>query len=92
MKQFITHDKRIVTGIELQNALKAVADDWRTSTIKILEQDHYAPHVTREEKEANFTKDMEFADKVESGEFDMSFTLWQRINEKLTGECIALFN
>jgi hypothetical protein len=90
MDKFMIHNKRIVTGAELQKALFEVANDWRESVIKILEQDHYASHVTQAEKEHYFTKGMEFAHKIETGDFPMSFTIWQRINEKLTGECVAL--
>lgn len=88
-RAFRTHTGEIVTGPRLQDALNAVADDWATLGRDIREQDHYASHVSEEKKDEDLRRMLNGADAVRRGEVN-SLTIWQRVNEKLTGECVAL--
>lgn len=86
---FTTHNGERVTGARLQAALNAVADDWARNAHAIRAEDAYADHVTEATKDAILTKGLEFAETIRRGE-TKGFTTWQRINAKLTGECVAL--
>ena len=88
---FKTHNGETISGDRLKQALADVANDWRALAYAIREKDLYASHVTTEQKEQALKKDLQLADEVERGEIN-SFTMWQRVNEKLTGECVALFS
>lgn len=90
MNAFRTHTGEIVTGERLAAALSAVADDWAEMTRAIRREDHYASHVTKARKDEAFAEGLAFAEQIRKGE-TTGFTTWQRINAKLTGECIALF-
>jgi hypothetical protein len=87
--KFITHTNEIVTDERLQNALNKVADFWAENSKAIKDQNLYALHVTEEQKVLDLNKGLEFAEKIRNGYFD-NFTIWQRVNTELTGECIAL--
>jgi hypothetical protein len=87
--QFRTHTGEYVTGERLQAALTQVANDWRDNARAIRAEDAYAPHVTDETKEGNLREGLALADRIEAGEVK-SFTVWQRVNDALTGECVAL--
>jgi len=86
---FKTHTGEIVTGERLTQALNEVANDWANLGRAIREENLYASHVTEEQKEENLMRDLAHAEEVRNGEIK-SFTIWQRVNEKLTGECVAL--
>lgn len=87
--EFKTHTGEVITGERLQKAFDKVADDWANLGLKIRKDDEYAAHVTEEEKDANLTRDLESADNIRAGNIS-DFTIWQRINTELTGECVAL--
>lgn len=89
MKSFKTHNGQVVEGEQLQQVLNDVANDWLAITYGIRGEDHYASHVTEEQKNENFRKGLETAERIRNGK---ETGLWclQRINTKLTGECIAL--
>lgn len=89
MKEFLTHTKEKVSGERLEQALLSVANDWRKLAHAIRKEDAYASHVTEEVKDQSLQKMLAEADRIEHGEIS-TFTIWQRINEKLTGECVAL--
>ena len=57
---------------------------------KAIRAGDYADHVTDEQKDLNLQKSLNLAQKVREGYFD-NFTIWQRINTEITGECVALF-
>lgn len=69
-------------------ACKTVADDWRNLAHAIRKEDAYASHVTNETKEANLQTMLSQADTIEAGTIN-NFTIWQRVNLVLTGECVA---
>lgn len=87
-KPFRTHTGEIVEGERLAAALAIVANDWRELAYAIRRADKYAAHVTEETKDTNLSRDLECADRVQAGEVS-SFTIWQRVNTALTGECVA---
>jgi hypothetical protein len=87
--KFTTHTGEIVTGQRLQDALNIVADKQIEISKGIRKQDLYADHVTEETKDLNLQRGIELAEKIRNGVFD-NFTIWQRINTELTGECVAL--
>lgn len=89
MTTFRTHTGEIVTGQRLHDALNAVADDWATLGRAIRKEDRYADHVSEETKDAALAEMLARADAIRHGDLG-SFTIWQRVNTKLTGECVAL--
>lgn len=89
---FRTHTGRIVSGNELEVALVEVANDYRELALAIRKENSYASHVTEEQKEENMARMFAMADDIERGEGLNNFTIWQRINTKITGECVAFLN
>lgn len=85
---FRTHDGRVVAGPELEAALKKVAQDWRDLAHAIRKADRYASHVTEAKKDRNRDDMLARADEIEAGDA-ASFTIWQRVNTVLTGDCVA---
>ena len=88
--QFKTSDGRIVEGDELQQALEAVANDWHDMAIAIYKEDKYASHVTESKKIELLNKGLDFAESIRQGNECHGFTIWQRVNTYLTGDCVAL--
>lgn len=88
MNNFRTHTGEIVSGDRLAQACAKVADDWSEMAHAIRDKDEYAAHVTQEVKDRNFDRDMETAARIRAGDVS-SFTIWQRVNTVLTGECVA---
>lgn len=86
---FRTHTGEIVAGERLQAALTKVADDWRNLARAIRREDRYASHVTDATKEQAMLYMLARADEIEAGDV-RSFTIWQRVDTELTGECVAL--
>jgi retron-type reverse transcriptase len=89
--EFITHTGEVVTGEVLQKALNKVANDWERIGRNIRKEDKYAPHVTEDKKEANLIRFIETAESIREGNV-CSFTIWQRVNQAITGECVALLS
>ena len=89
MQEFRTHTGEMVQGERLQEALHAVADDWESLGYTIRQKNAYASHVREATKINNLERFLSEADRIRQGEIQ-SFTIWQRVNEKLTGECVAL--
>lgn len=87
--QFRTHTGEVIEGERLQAAIEKVADWYRDNSIAIRAEDCYADHVTEERKEEILEKGLAFAERVRAGEIT-GFSVWQRINTELTGECVAL--
>lgn len=88
--EFITHKNEIITGERLNNALNNVADFWAENSKKI-RFGNYANHVTEIQKDFILTEGLKRAEAIRNGDFN-NFTIWQRVNTILTGECIALLN
>lgn len=86
--EFRTHTGEIVTGERLTAALEAVAQDWIDLAYAVREEDAYASHINQKAKDYFLAEDLKFAESIKT-EGPKSFTIWQRVNEKLTGECIA---
>lgn len=86
---FRTHTGEIVSGDRLTNALSSVADDWATLARAIRAEDAYASHVSEADKNQIMKRGLAHAEAIRSGEIG-GFTIWQRVNTKLTGQCIAL--
>ena len=86
---FTTHTGEVITGQRLAQALNAVAD-WKVKNAHgIYNEDFYASHVSKKTKLNNRERDLECAERIRNGTEPMGFWLWQRINNELTGECIA---
>ena len=92
MRTFHTSERELLTDNDerLIQARKQVAQDWRDLGHAIREGDAYASHVSEETKDLILSNDLKEADRIETGELDGNFTFWQRINERLTGNCVAL--
>ena len=78
-----------IAGGRLQAALTQVANDWRELAHAIYKEDHYASHVAEEHKAQYRDEMLARADAIEAGEIE-SFTIAQRVDTALTGECVAL--
>ena len=89
MIDFRTHTGEIVKGDRLVAALEKVANDWVKLAHDIREEDAYADHVSEETKDQILADDLRFAESVRAGK-PFGFTIWQRVNQELTGECVAL--
>jgi hypothetical protein len=87
--RFRTHTGEIVTGARLTVAQGKVADAWAENARAVYIENAYASHVTEETKKANLQRGLELAASIRVGLEPIGFTLWQRINNELTGECIA---
>ena len=72
---------------ELVKAYREVGDDWEQIGRNIYEQDEYASHVPRSRKVEDLQSSLKYANEIRNGEHLNNFTIWQRVNEKLTGEC-----
>ena len=84
-----THAGEFIKGERVQRALAKVADDWEALARAIYVEDRYASHVTQETKDARLAYGLATAEKIRSGIVD-NFTIWQRVNTELTGDCVAL--
>ncbi|OYY99576.1 MAG: hypothetical protein B7Y37_13880 [Sphingobacteriia bacterium 28-36-52] len=91
-KNFTTHKGEVVTGEKLQSALDEVADDYVKMYNSIRKEDKYASHVTEKQKDDALSKGLDFAEKIRIGDGIDNFTVWQRVNEKITGESVPLFS
>lgn len=87
MIEFRTHTGEIATGQQLQVALNKVADDLTDWSLRIRQEDGYAKHVTDNQKEDNLHAALAGAASIREGNIT-SFTIWQRVNQALTGESI----
>lgn len=85
---FRTHTGEIVTGSRLTEALNKVANDAAQLARDIRAEDAYAPHVPEAAKDVYLKRDLEYAEKIRRGEAT-GFTIWQRVNQALTGECVG---
>jgi len=77
---------------KLQAAREEVAAWFKENAEAVRKEDFYAKHVTEEEKETYLKKGIAHAEGIAKGMHDNNFTVWQRINTVLTGNCVALLN
>ncbi len=87
--QFQTHTGEIVTGDRLQAACEAVALWYEENARACLTSDDYPPHVTQQTKEDLARQRYEWAESVRKRDNLTNFSVWQRVNARLTGECVA---
>jgi len=52
----------------------------------------FADHVTQEDKQRYREKQLRMAEEIEAGKHDHNFTIWQRMNTYLTGECVPFLS
>lgn len=88
MQVFTTHKGTRISGDQLQDAINKVADDCAENARAIKKENAYASHVTEKQKEQYLSKGLEYAEHIRLGNID-NFTIWQRVNNYLTGECVA---
>lgn len=91
-KQFKTHEGNIISGKTLEKVLHKVACDMEKSAENIYNNDPYASHVTQTQKLENLHKSYDSAENIRRGENLHNFTIWQRVNTELTGQCIGFLN
>lgn len=85
----VTHTGEVISGARLTKARNKVAGDWAALAHAIRRDDDYADHVTTKQKDENLAQMLAEATDIRAGKH-YGFTIWQRINTELTGECIAL--
>lgn len=73
----------------MQEVLSKVANDWEQLGYDIKKQNLYANHVTEEIKEKDLQRHIDTANEIRNGVIN-SFTIWQKVNTELTGNCVAL--
>lgn len=88
MLRHVTHTGEIITGERVQLALNIVAQFWLDNAYAVRKQDQYASHVTTKQKDHNLSQGIKHSQAVKNGQ-DYGFTTWQRLNNELTGECVA---
>ena len=88
--EFITSKKEIVKGEKLISAIESVKKDLINLAYAIKKENCYASHVTEKQKIDILNNSLKSANNIYNKLHN--FTIWQRINQKLTGECVALFN
>lgn len=89
MNTFQTHTRETISGDRLQMALNKAANDWEKLGHDIYKENAYADHVTEDIKLKELQKHIDTAKAIRNGEV-RTFTIWQRVNTELTGECVAL--
>ena len=85
---FTTHTKEVISGSKLEDAIQNVKRDMIANAQAIRKEDAYASHVTEEQKEQNLIKSITYADNIHNNLHNLS--VWQKVNYKLTGECVGL--
>ena len=88
---FRTHNGEVLTpdNPRLVAACESVAQWYENNAHAIRRKDRYAKHVTEERKEENLQRQLEYAESIRQRENLNNFSVWQRVNAELTGECIA---
>lgn len=82
------HTGEVVSGDRYVAARDKVADWFADNARHVRAEDPYAAHVTTEQKDARLAETLAWSDAIRAGEA-YGFTVWQRINAELTGECVA---
>lgn len=90
IKTFITSEKQIFKVSELANVLSEIATEAENRAKSKRLGTSYASHVTEERKEQIYQKELILAEEIRQGEHLHCFWLWQRVNTKITGQCVAL--
>jgi|688.fasta_scaffold11062_2 hypothetical protein len=80
--------KGLMKGVVVRDAFQRASDDAVGLAYRIRHCGNYADHVTEEQKDAILKESIRRAVQIQVGAID-SFTIWQRVNEILTGESVA---
>jgi len=88
--KFRTHTGEIVFGERLRVAISKVSADLVALANDIYIENAYGPHVTEQEKCKYRLEGIQRALEVGEGKHLGNFSIWQRINGELTGECVGL--
>ena len=75
-------------GKKVRDAFQKVSDEKVALAKGIRACGDYASHVTEEQKDAIMKESIRLAVQVQVGTIN-NFTIWQRVNYILTGECVA---
>lgn len=79
------------TQDQLQAARNYAAEgSWCCMENALNDDNYFASHITWSEKQKYARRERRWAMEVEAGLRDHNFSVWQRMNYYLTGECIAL--
>lgn len=78
--------------MNINQAREQVVNDYIDSMNKEKEQDLFASHVTVEMKKEYFDRILALIEDIKSGKLDNNFTVWQRMNTYMTGNCEPLFS
>lgn len=88
--QFRTSLGDIVTGKRLTDALYEVGEAFKGYAYGTYDSDPYASHVTELDKMQYLIDGVLNGERIKTGATLHNFTIAQRVNTILTGECIAL--
>ena len=89
-RSFLTSNNEVITGPRLAAACEAVATQMEASAIKVREEDAFASHVTQSGKDDYIDRFYtQVAAKIRNMENLHNFSVWQRVNMELTGDCVA---
>lgn len=80
--------KGLMKGAVVRDAFQKVSDDAIELAKEIRYCGDYPDHVSEEEKDATLEASIRRAAEIRAGVID-NFTVWQRVNDILTGECVA---
>lgn len=89
MQQFRTSKGETITGEQLQAACEKVAQWYEANALAVRNSNSYASHVTEARKDQKLAESYDWAEKVRQGENLHNFSVWQRVNIELTGDCVA---
>ena len=86
---FRTSTNKIITDESLiQKAREYASKNLKEGARKIRSgEKKMASHVTKEEKLKIAKRKEDYANEIIAGRHDVNFTVWQRMNYYLTGEC-----
>jgi len=88
---FRTHTGEVLTpdNPRLVAACESVAQWYEDNARAVRGEDAYASHVTEAQKDKNMQDQFAWAESVRQRENLNNFSVWQRVNTELTGECVA---
>lgn len=91
---FRTHNGEILLPDDsrLVEACEKVAKWHEQNAIAVRKENHYGSHVTENQKDQFLAERLEWAEKIRQRLNLNNFSVWQRVNAELTGECIAFLS
>lgn len=88
---FRTHTGEIIIGNRLNEVLNQLADE-KISKAYRMRKEHYATHVTEDQKDIFLMKNLNYAEQIRKGKHLDNLGVWQAINYILTGQCVPLLS